>query len=222
MSPLPRFAKKSLEKILLVVVWIPIIAVIFYFTIPLGNLRATHYDVLLVLGYPANLDGTPSPEQRERVLKAVQEYRAGVAPFIILSGGAAHNRFVEADVMARLAESSGVPARAIVEERRAQNTIQNVEYSTQIMHARGWDSVEAITSPSHLRRASLILMHSPIAVNWRMQAAPWPTEYGLLDKGERYAFEVLISAKMRIFGFREPLPESQIPGAASSSTLPRR
>lgn len=221
MSPLPRFAKKSLEKILLVVVWIPIIAVIFYFTIPLGNLRAPHFDVLLVLGYPANPDGTPSPEQRERVLEAVREYRAGVAPVIILSGGAAHNRFVEADVMAKLAESSGVPTRAIVEERRAQNTIQNVEYSTQIMHSRGWDSVEAITSAAHLRRASLILMHSPIVVNWHMQAAPWPAEYGLLDKGERYVFEILISAKMRIFGFRETLPKAPIPDAASTM-LPSR
>ena len=182
---------------------VPVIVVIFYLTIPLGNIRATHFDVLLVLGYPANLDGTPSPEQRERVLEAVRQYRAGVASVMILSGGAAHNRFVEADVMAKLAESSGMPARAVVEERRAQNTVQNIEYSTQIMRAHGWDSVEAITSAAHVRRASLVLMHSPIAVNWRMQGAPWPSEYGVLDKAARYGFEVFTCAEMRIFGFQE-------------------
>ncbi len=199
--------KKSLQKLALFVAWIPIIAVIFTITIPLGNIRATHYDALLVLGYPANPDGTPSPEQRARVREAVREYRAGVAPVMILSGGAAHNRFVEADVMAGLAKASGVPSRAIVEEPRAMNTIQNVEYSTQIMHAHGWDSVEAVTSAAHERRASLILMHAPFAVNWRMQAAPWPAEYSGLDKAERYAYEVFISAKMRIFGFHETIPE---------------
>lgn len=197
--------KNSLQKLALFAAWIPIIAVIFYFTIPLGNIRATHYDTLLVLGYPANPDGTPSPEQRERVLEAVREYRAGVAPIMILSGGAAHNRFVEADVMATLAKASGVPARAIVEEPHAKNTIQNVEYSTQIMHAHGWDSVEAITSAAHERRASLILMHTPYSVNWRMQAAPWPAEYGPTEKAAHYIFEIFISAKMRIFGFRETL-----------------
>ena len=198
--------KRLLGKIVLVLAWIPIVAIIFYVTVPLGNIRAAHYDVLLVLGYPANADGMPSPEQRERVLQAVRDYKAGVAPVIILSGGAAHNQFVEADVMAKLAEASGLPARAIVEEPHAMNTIQNVEYSTQIMHAHGWDSVEAITTPAHERRVSLILMHAPFAVNWRMRAAPWPAEYGLLDKSARYAFEIYVAAKMRILGFHEKRP----------------
>lgn len=196
-----------LQKLLVVIVAVPILAFIFYVSIPLGNVHATHFDALLVLGYPANQDGTPSPEQRERVLEAVREYQAGVAPIIIFSGGAVHNPFIEADVMAKLAKDSGVPARAIVEEPRARNTIQNVEYATQIMRAHQWDSVEAITTPAHERRASLILMHAPFAVNWRMQAAPWPAEYSGLDKTERYAYEVFISAKMRIFGFHETIPE---------------
>jgi uncharacterized SAM-binding protein YcdF (DUF218 family) len=108
--------------------------------------------------------------------------------------------------MEKLAESSGVPSRAIVEERHARNTIENVEYSTQIMHARGWDSVEAVTSAAHERRASLILMHAPFAVNWRMRAAPWPVEYSWLDIAARYAFEIFASAKMRIVRFQETRP----------------
>jgi uncharacterized SAM-binding protein YcdF (DUF218 family) len=195
--------RKTAEKTALVLVWIPLIAFIFYITIPSGNTHATQFDTLLVLGYPANPDGTPSPEQRQRVREAVRQYRAGVAPVMILSGGAVHNQFVEADVMARLAESSGVPSRAIVEERRARDTIQNVEYSTEIMHERGWHSVEAITSAYHERRASLILMHSPIVVNWRMQAAPWPPNYGIADKTARYAREIYDCARMRILGFKE-------------------
>src|SRR5665213_930195 len=133
-------ARSVVQKLALALFVVPIIAVIFYLTIPLRNVSATHYDAILIFGYPTNPDGTPSPEQRERVLEAVRQYRAGVAPVMILSGGAVHNRFVEANVMAKLAESSGVPSRAIVEEPHAMNTIENVEYSTEIMHMHGWDS----------------------------------------------------------------------------------
>lgn len=194
---------------MLVAVWIPIVAVIFYFTIPLGNTHATHFDTLLVLGCPANADGSPSPVQRERVMAAVREYRAGVAPVMIFSGGPAHNRFVEADVMAQVAESAGVPRSAIFEDRQARDTIENVEYSTQIMHAHRWNSVETISSPSHLRRASLILMHSPVAVNWRMHAARWPPSFGIGEKAKRYENEIYLCARMRIWGFKEVVPVAQ-------------
>jgi vancomycin permeability regulator SanA len=150
------------------------------------------------------------------VLEAVREYKTGVAPVIILSGGAAHNRYVEADVMAQVAESAGVPRDAVFEERQARDTIENIEYSTRIMHAHGWDTVEAISSPSHLHRASLILMHSPIAVNWRMQAAAWPPSYDIGDKAERYGYEIYDCARMRIFGFKE----TTIPSAPDAHLNP--
>ena len=57
-----------------------------YLTIPTHNTAAAHFDAIIALGYPANSDGTPTPEQRERVLEGVREYKAGVAPYLILSG----------------------------------------------------------------------------------------------------------------------------------------
>lgn len=194
-----------LQKLALAVLLAPMIAAIFYLTIPLGNTRATHFDTLLVLGYPALSDGSPSPEERERVAEAVRQYRAGVAPTILFTGGAAHNRFVEARVMLRLAESMGVPRSALLEEDYARDTLQNIEYSTSMMKARGWQSAEVITSPSHQRRASLILMHSPIGINWRMQAAAWPPEEKFLERVGRYALEALACTEMRLAGFHESI-----------------
>lgn len=81
----------------------------FYLSVPTTNTTLTHFDTLIVLGYPCNSDGTPSPEQRERVLESVREYKSGIAPHIIMSGGAAHNQYVEAASMKRLAISQGVP-----------------------------------------------------------------------------------------------------------------
>jgi uncharacterized SAM-binding protein YcdF (DUF218 family) len=171
-----------------------------YLTIPEKNTSLTHFDVIIVLGFPANPDGSPAPEQRERTLEGVREYRAGVAPRIIMTGGPAHNQYAEAHVMALLAEQEGVPYPAVFEEDHAQNTIQNAYYSVKMMQAHGWHSAEVISSPSHLRRASLIFKQFPI--QWRMHAAHWPASYGNSYIWGIYTAEALYSARLRLFGFR--------------------
>ena len=91
-------------------------AVCVYQTVPTHSTTLTHFDTIIVLGTPANHDGTPSPEQRERTLEGVREFKSGVAPALILTGGPAHNQFVEAHVMALLAIAQGVPPSAVIEE----------------------------------------------------------------------------------------------------------
>lgn len=174
-----------------------------YLTIPEKNSSRNHFDTIIVLGSPANPDGTPAPEQRERTLEGVHEYRAGVAPNIIMTGGAAHNRYVEAHVMAELAEQQGIPDPAVFEEDHAQNTIQNAYYSVKIMESHGWHSAEVVSSPSHLPRASLIFRHFPI--EWRMHASRWPAIYQKSYIWKVYSGEALYSSKLRILGFR-PTP----------------
>jgi uncharacterized SAM-binding protein YcdF (DUF218 family) len=152
------------------------LSVVFnYGSIPRANCSLTHFDTLIVLGTPSLSDGTPSPEQRERVLEAVREYEAGVAPHIIMTGGAAHNHYVEAHSMQLFATSQGVPASAILEEDQAQDTIQNIYFSNLLMQAHNLTSAEVISSPSHLPRAALILAH--YTFQWRTRPARWPPEY---------------------------------------------
>jgi uncharacterized SAM-binding protein YcdF (DUF218 family) len=177
-----------------------------YLTLPAHNTDATHFDTLIVLGTPAKQDGTPSPEQRERVLEGVREYKAGVAPRIIMTGGAAHNQFVEAHVMDELAQSQGVPAGAIVEETQALNTVQNLYYSAQIMHQEGWSSAEIVSSPSHLPRAALIanmlnIDQPSLSIDWRTHAARWPPEYGVLHRLLLYAGEAYYCLRLRVYRF---------------------
>jgi uncharacterized SAM-binding protein YcdF (DUF218 family) len=188
---------------LVVVCGLLYVAAIFFIdrTLPLSNTTATHFDTLIVLGYPAFPDGTPRPEMRERVLEGVREYRAGVAPRIIMTGGAAHNHYVEAHVMAELAEAQGVPASAVMEEGQAHDTIQNAYYSAKIMQAHGWHSAEVVSSHSHLARASLIFAHFPIT--WRMHAAPWPPSYGWLRKASTEWYEAADTARIRLTSFPE-------------------
>lgn len=137
---------------------------------PTFNTSATHFDAIIVLGTPADDDGNPTPTQLSRVTEAVQEYQRGVAPRLILSGGAAHNQFVEAQVMARIAQAQGIPASALFLEPDARDTMQNACYSTRILRHHGWHSAEIISNQSHLPRAALIFNALPLA--WRTHAAP--------------------------------------------------
>ena len=185
-----------LRGIALVVVLVLAGIVALYLLAPTSNTGQGRFDALIVLGYPAKADGTPEPEMRERVLEGVREFKAGVAPHLIVTGGAAHNRFVEADVMAKIAQANGVPATAIVEERRARNTLENAAFSVRLMQAHGWRSAQVISSPTHLARAGLIFSAYPIL--WRTHAARWPREYTGLDKLARYVYEALDTARIEL------------------------
>jgi len=140
---------------------------------PRANTDRQRLDAIVVLGTPADSDGNPTPELQDRVREGVLEYQRGVAPRLLVTGGAAHNRFVEAEVMARVAESQGIPASAILEEPKALDTIQNACYSAAILDSRGWRSVEVISSAQHLPRAAMIFSHlSGAPLQWRMHPAP--------------------------------------------------
>jgi uncharacterized SAM-binding protein YcdF (DUF218 family) len=137
---------------------------------PASNTSLTRFDAIIVLGNPADSDGNPTPTQLARVTEAVHEYQRGVAPRLILTGGAAGNRFVEARVMARSAEAQGIPAFAILIEPEAMDTIQNACYSVRMMKEHGWSSAEVISGAEHLPRAGIIFNSLPL--QWSTHAAP--------------------------------------------------
>ena len=106
---------------------------IIYFSIPIQDTQQAQFDVILVLGSPANDDGSIGPEAKSRLLEGIRQYRAGVAPRLVLTGGAVKNDFVEAQVMTEFARSQGVPASALFPEGRSRNTIQSAFYAYQLM-----------------------------------------------------------------------------------------
>jgi uncharacterized SAM-binding protein YcdF (DUF218 family) len=154
-------------------------AVVARLLAPVSNTALTRFDAIIVLGSPADSDGNPTPAQLARVTEGVHEYERGVAPRLILTGGAARNQFVEARVMARSAHAQGIPETAILVEPEARDTIQNACYVVRIMKAHGWRSAEVVSSASHLSRAGIIFSGLPLA--WRTHAAaplePQPAAY---------------------------------------------
>jgi uncharacterized SAM-binding protein YcdF (DUF218 family) len=172
---------------------------VLYFSIPMSDTQRTQFDVILVLGNPAANNGTITPLAKSRVLEGIRQYRAGAAPRIMMTGGAVKNKFIESQVMLRFALSQGVPESALYSEYESHNTIQNAYYSYRIMQAMGWTSALVVTSPTHVRRASLIFQRYPLA--WRMDVAPWPPDYPLWKQLWFWVSETGYTAYGRVFGF---------------------
>jgi uncharacterized SAM-binding protein YcdF (DUF218 family) len=196
-----RLALRASIILAVICVIYPAIILGFYFFAPDENAKLGKVDTLIVLGCPTEPDGSPSPEQRERVMEGVREFERGISGYIIMTGTAAHNGLVEAHTMAMLAEATGVPASAVLQEDQAHDTIQNIYYSDKIMEAHGWHTTEVISSPYHLARTALILRHYP-RLQWETHAAHWPREYGAWQRLQLDWKEAVTSFRIRMHGFR--------------------
>ena len=191
----PWIVRASVCGILLVVILVGW-SVIARRLAPVANTSRDHFDTILVLGSPADSDGNPTPEEMARVSEAVREYERGVAPRLLFTGGPAHNKYVEADVMAAAAAAQGIPPSAIFVETKADNTIQNACYSERIMQAHGWHSAEIVSSAYHLPRASLIFGRT--SLDWRLHAAP-PVQPGAEGSGTDSALEILKTVRYLVY-----------------------
>jgi uncharacterized SAM-binding protein YcdF (DUF218 family) len=116
-------------------------------------LGAARSCAVLVLGFPSEANGTPGAVQHFRVEAGVSIYREQHCERIILSGGltGTGNGRVEADSMARLAAGFGIPRPAIVGERRARTTWENVGCSTPYLLSV--DRLFIVSDSLHARRA---------------------------------------------------------------------
>jgi uncharacterized SAM-binding protein YcdF (DUF218 family) len=100
----------------------------------------------------------------DRVREAVALYRAGKAPIIFISGG--NIEFLdggaepEAISTARMLESLGVPAAAVIAEDASRNTHENAELTWRMLNARAAHRILLVTSASHMPRAAALFRHA--------------------------------------------------------------
>jgi uncharacterized SAM-binding protein YcdF (DUF218 family)/glycosyltransferase involved in cell wall biosynthesis len=112
-------------------------------------------DAIVVFAGGVGESGKAGGGTQERIQHAIDLYRTGGNTHLVLSSGYVYS-FPEAEVMRTLAVDHGVPPDAIVLERRATNTYQNVTHVHDILQQRGWTSVLLVSSPYHMRRALLV------------------------------------------------------------------
>ncbi len=137
-------------------------------------------DAILVLGCAANQDGSPSPLLRSRVEKGVELWHRGYANRLIFTGAAVANSSVEAEVMANLALSLGVPNDKIVKDTKARSTVENALQTAEILTALNFKKALVVTSPFHTRRARYLF--SKQSYHYTYVAAPYPDETDLRTK----------------------------------------
>ena len=115
-----------------------------------------YHDVIIVLGCPSEGNGSPANCQTSRVDIALRLKSAGYGDRFIVSGGAVHNQWVEAEGLRALLLSRGVANERIWLEPQAEHTDENLYYSTQIMVAQGWRSALVVSNdPGHLMMTAL-------------------------------------------------------------------
>jgi uncharacterized SAM-binding protein YcdF (DUF218 family)/glycosyltransferase involved in cell wall biosynthesis len=111
-------------------------------------------DAIVVFAGGVGESGKAGGGVQERVARAVELYRDGFAPNILISSGYVF-AMREAEVMKAIAVANGVPDNAIVLEEEAANTYENVTRSARILDDRGWRRILLVSSPYHMLRATM-------------------------------------------------------------------
>jgi uncharacterized SAM-binding protein YcdF (DUF218 family) len=105
---------------------------------------------VLVLGYPAESDGSTNDVQKMRVATGVRAYHLNNCDRIVFSGAAVKNQIVEAKVMAELAHGLGIQFSQIELETHAQNTWENIKFS--IPSLEKYDRILIASDSLHAQR----------------------------------------------------------------------
>lgn len=126
-------------------------------------------DTLLVMG-AAQYDGEPSPAFTRRLNRALDLYRAGCAPRILVTGGKQPgDRFTEGDAGARYLAARGVPEAALLRETESRSSYQNLLFSRPQIAG---DRLLIVTDDLHAYRTELLARD----LGLEAAVAPVPTQ----------------------------------------------
>ena len=153
-------------------------------------------DAALVLGANLLPDGRPGPSLRGRVERAAALYHDGLVPALIVTGGVAQGGRTEGEVARDLLVAAGVPAEAVLVERRAKNTEENFACVAKLLEGKPTRRVLLVTEPWHMPRAmyqgeryGLELLQAPASsAVWR---SPRTGSFALLSETLAYTFAMV-------------------------------
>jgi uncharacterized SAM-binding protein YcdF (DUF218 family) len=109
-------------------------------------------DAIVVLG-AAQYNGRPSPVLAARLDHAIELYKAGLAPYLITTGGKLQgDRYTEAQTGYRYAVAHGVPAKAILMETTGGDTLESLINVRAIFAAHDLHTALFVSDRSHMLR----------------------------------------------------------------------
>ena len=110
-------------------------------------------------------------QHADRLVHAVDLYKAGKAPVVLLTGGGMGDGRPEALQMRDVLEVMGVPVEQVLLEKQSRDTHDNAVNSARILKDKGMHRILLVTSAYHMRRALAVFERQGLTV------VPAPTDY---------------------------------------------
>jgi uncharacterized SAM-binding protein YcdF (DUF218 family) len=109
-------------------------------------------DAIVVLG-AAQYNGRPSAILKARLEHAIDLYHAGVAPWLVVTGGKADGDVTTEAASARaFAIQRGVPGDAILSEDRGRTTLESLRGAAGVLRDHGLGSAIFVSDRTHMLR----------------------------------------------------------------------
>lgn len=111
---------------------------------------AEKYDAIVVLGAGLRPDGTPSNMLEDRLKGAIELYKKGVAPKIILSGDRSGDDYDEVSSMKKFCVDNGVPETDIIRDDAGFSTYETMY---NVVKKMGYKKIMVVTQKYHIYRS---------------------------------------------------------------------
>lgn len=156
--------------------------------------HASEADAIVVLG-AAQYNGRPSPVLQARLDHALDLYRDGVAPLVVVTGGRRQgDRFTEATTGYNYLRRRGVPDSAIRKEVQGRSTYESIAATSRFLHDEGANSVVLVSGRAQSERMEGIA--AEVGLDAQVSPAGTSAAFGALVK------ETLGVAAGRVIGYR--------------------
>lgn len=155
-------------------------------------------EAIIVLG-AAQYDGSPSPALRARLDHAVELWREGVAPIVVVTGGKqTGDRFTEAAASFAYLRDEGIPEANILREEQGTNTWEQLAAATRFLRDQGMSSAVLVSADYHAYRLDRIADE----LGLEAQVSPVDSGLGIVEQSKAYVRETAAVAVGRVIGFR--------------------
>lgn len=101
-----------------------------------------------------------------RIDHAVELWRQGWAPVIVVSGGSVFRETTWASLMKKRALELGVPDSSVISQDGSWTTDEDARYTAKLLKARGARRAIVVTSSWHSARAIALFREAEPAIKW--------------------------------------------------------
>ena len=154
---------------------------------------------IVVMG-AAQYNGRPSPVFAARLDHAIDLYKAGVAPRLVVTGGKAQgDRTTEAATARAYAIDRGVPDDAILVEDRSRTTLESIRSVGDLLRANGLDTAVFVSDRPHMLRVLRMAADAGIT-GWGSPTQTSPIETDPVSRADATVHELLALAQYFLVG----------------------